>query len=132
MMRLVLCSIVLAACGGHDAPSAVSPAPAPAPPAVAVDAGVPRGVTAADCDAACRNYFTLHYSAKADEEIAAAAADRRDALRREKTDHYAAELQSGLGMCVSQCRGSPDPLEATCMANAKTPQAAEACVPSDQ
>ena len=83
----------------------------------------------ADCDKACRNYFTLHYWDEADRQLEKAAPDQRDALRKKKVDEMDPRMQGELGMCVSQCREAADDKIAKCMIDAKTVKDVEACVP---
>lgn len=87
------------------------------------------GASGADCDKACRNYFTVHYWDDADKELAKAAPDKRDALRKQKVDGLEERMQNGLGMCVSQCKEAADNTEANCMIAAKNVKEIEACVP---
>jgi hypothetical protein len=87
------------------------------------------GANGADCDKACRNYFTLHYWDEADREIAKAPPDQRDALRRKKVEELDPRMQGELNMCVSQCREAAGNKEAKCMIEAKTVKDVEACVP---
>jgi hypothetical protein len=86
------------------------------------------GASAAKCDKACRNYFTLQYWAAADKQIEAAPPGERDKLREEKMEALEGRMGKGLQMCQSQCVEAADDDQASCMINAKTVAAVEACV----
>src|SRR5689334_20301168 len=88
------------------------------------------GASGADCDKACRNYFTLHYWEDADKEIAKAPPEQREAIRKQKVEALEERMQNGLGMCTSQCKEAADGDESKCMINAKTVKEIEACVPA--
>jgi hypothetical protein len=96
--------------------------------ACAIGAGA-CGASGADCDKACRNYFTLHYWEEADKEIEKAPAAERDAVRKQKVEALDPRMQKELGMCLSQCREASSDKEAKCMIEAKTVKAVEDCVP---
>jgi len=87
------------------------------------------GASAAKCDKACRNYFTLEYWASADKEIEAAPPGERDKLRQQKMEELEGRMGKGLEMCRSQCVEAADNDLAECMIKAKTVAAIEACVP---
>jgi len=96
--------------------------------ALALGAGA-CGASGADCDKACRNYFTLHYWEESDKQLANTPPERRDALRQQMVEKLEPRMQTELGMCVSQCREASGDKEATCMIQAKTVKDVEACVP---
>src|SRR5262249_19566349 len=50
------------------------------------------------CDTGCRNFATLRYWKAADAEVAAAPADQRDALRKQKLGEFDQKLESGIDM----------------------------------
>ncbi len=79
------------------------------------------------CDQACRNSASLRYWREADKEIAAAPAEQRDALRKQKLGEFSGKVDAGLAMCVNQCRSSRDPSTAECLAKAKTAEQSVAC-----
>ena len=81
------------------------------------------------CDKACRHYAELVYWDKADAEIAAAPAEQRDALRKEKLAKFTTDLEHGINMCSSQCTSATTTSEkqADCMINAKTAREAKDC-----
>lgn len=80
------------------------------------------------CEQACRNYGTLLYWKKADAEIAAAAPEQRDALRRRRLGELDSKLEGGIDMCVSQCRSANNEDDVDCMIAAKTADQADACL----
>jgi hypothetical protein len=87
------------------------------------------GASGADCDKACRNYFTLHYWEDSDKDIARVPPGQRDALRKKKVEELDPRMQNELGMCVSQCREAADDKIAKCMIDSKSVKDVEACVP---
>jgi hypothetical protein len=96
--------------------------------ALALTAGA-CGSSSNDCDKACRNYYQLHYWAEWDPKIAAAPADKRDAVRQEAVDKLETRMVGELGKCVTDCRQASSDKETTCMIGAKTVKDVEACVP---
>jgi hypothetical protein len=87
------------------------------------------GASGADCDKACRNYFTLHYWNDADKDIDKAPPAQRDAIRQKKAKELDPRMQQELGMCVSQCREAADDKLTKCMIDSKSVKDVEACVP---
>jgi hypothetical protein len=81
---------------------------------------------AVKCEQGCRNYFTLHFWAEADKELARAPADQRDALRKQKVGELAKRIDDG-GMCVSQCQAANNKDDVECMIAAKTVEQVRAC-----
>ena len=79
------------------------------------------------CESACRNYGTLQYWEKADPLIAAAPADQRDAMRREKLADFEHALETGVETCITQCVSANNETTIDCMIGAKTASAAKAC-----
>lgn len=81
------------------------------------------------CDKACRNYAKLVFWEQAEAEIAAAPADRRDALRKEKLAKFTKDLDHGINMCSSQCVSATttSDKQADCMIEAKTAKEAKDC-----
>lgn len=83
------------------------------------------------CEGACRNYATLVYWKAYDPIIAAAPADQRDAMRREKLADFESKLEGGVETCVTQCVSANNDTTIDCMTNAKTAEAAKACASDD-
>ena len=79
------------------------------------------------CDQGCRNYFTLHFWAEADKEIAKAPVDQRDALRKQKLGELDTRMANGVDMCVSQCQAANDKDGIECMIAAKTVEQVKTC-----
>jgi hypothetical protein len=79
------------------------------------------------CDRACRNYAQLVYWDQANAEIAAAPAERREALRREKAAKFSADLEHGIDFCVSRCVSANFDKDVQCWLDAKTAAQAKAC-----
>lgn len=79
------------------------------------------------CDQGCRNYFTLHFWAEADKDIARAPADQRDALRKQKLGDLDKRMGDGLDMCVSQCQAANNKDDIECMIAAKTVDQVRSC-----
>jgi hypothetical protein len=79
------------------------------------------------CDQGCRNYFTLHFWAEADKELARAPADQRDALRKQKLGDLDKRMADGVDMCVSQCQAASNKDDIECMIAAKTVEQVRAC-----
>jgi hypothetical protein len=82
---------------------------------------------AQQCDQGCRNSFGLMYWRDADKAIAAAPVDQRDALRKQKLDEFTRKLESGIGLCVSQCQAAGNQSTIDCLIAAKTADQAVAC-----
>lgn len=82
---------------------------------------------AKQCDQGCRNAFGLMYWRDADKAIAAAPADQRDALRKQKLDEFTRKLEAGIGLCVSQCQAAGNQSTIDCLIAAKTADQAVAC-----
>ena len=82
---------------------------------------------AKQCDQGCRNAFSLVYWRDADKAIAAAPADQRDALRKQKLDELTRKLEAGIGLCVSQCQAAGNQSTIDCLIAAKTADQALAC-----
>jgi hypothetical protein len=101
--------------------------------AILAAGGCRRG-NAGNCDRGCRNYYSLHFWASADKEIAALPPAERDALRARKLAELDGKLKSGdLNMCVSQCQKAGAPDDVDCMTKARSVTEAEACVgPGDE
>ena len=83
------------------------------------------------CETGCRNYFALNYWAGMDPIIAAAPADQRDALRREKLADFEHKLESGVETCITQCVSANNDSTIDCLIEAKTAKAAKACASDD-
>lgn len=82
---------------------------------------------AQQCDQGCRNAAGLVYWRTADQEIAAAPADQRDALRKRKLAEFATKLEGGVDMCVSQCQAAGNQAQIDCLIAARTADQALAC-----
>ena len=80
------------------------------------------------CERALRNYMQLVYWEKADAEIAAAPAEKRDALRKDKLAEFEREMQQGLQTVTTQCVSANNDDTVNCMIGAKTAAQAKACV----
>ncbi len=80
-----------------------------------------------DCEEAIRNWYTLLYWEKAEQEIANAPADQRDALRADMAKKKDADLEKGLELAINQCRGARDHDGVKCMKEAKTAAQARKC-----
>jgi hypothetical protein len=79
------------------------------------------------CDQGCRNYATLVYWKSADAEIAAAPADKRDALRKRFLGKFDSMLENGVDVCIGQCQSAGNTAQIDCMMDAKTADQALAC-----
>src|SRR4051812_45333157 len=75
------------------------------------------------CEQACRNFGHLVEGKAAEAEIAAAASDQRDALRKDK----AGTLDRHVENCVSKCISGNDPEVVACLIAARTREQALAC-----
>jgi hypothetical protein len=78
------------------------------------------------CDQACRNFAKLQYWVKADQDIAAAPADQRDALRQRKLGEYSRGVEEGIDLCVRQCQSARPDVD--CMIAATTADQVKACI----
>jgi hypothetical protein len=79
------------------------------------------------CENAARNFATLTYWEKAEQEIAAVPADKREALRKKKLSQFTAELETRIDVVVSQCQSANNDEQIDCMIAAKTGSAALQC-----
>jgi hypothetical protein len=95
--------------------------------ALALIAGAGCRVDAQQCDQACRNAMHLAYWKAADQEIAAAAADQRDALRQQKLSEFTRKVESGIDGCVLRCQSARDQAAVDCLIAARTAEQAQAC-----
>jgi hypothetical protein len=95
--------------------------------AVALIAGAGCRVDAQQCDQACRNAMSLAYWKAADQEIAAAAADQRDALRKQKLSEFTRKVDAGIDGCVLRCQSARDQTTVDCLIAARTAEQAQAC-----
>lgn len=95
--------------------------------AIALLSGVGCRVDAQQCDQACRNAASLAYWKVADQDIAAAPADQRDALRQQKLSEFARKVETGIDGCVVQCQSSRDPAAVDCLIAARTAEQVKAC-----
>lgn len=84
-------------------------------------------VDAQKCDQACRNAASLVYWKTADQEIAAAPADQRDALRKQKLGEFAKKVEEGIDGCVLRCQSARNEDDASCLIEAKTAEQVKAC-----
>jgi hypothetical protein len=83
--------------------------------------------SAKDCEDALRNWVTLIFWEKAEQEISAAKPEERDALRKAKADELKKQLESGMDLGVMQCRGARDHDGVKCMKAATTAAQARKC-----
>ncbi|HEY1554221.1 MAG TPA: hypothetical protein VGF94_05270 [Kofleriaceae bacterium] len=79
------------------------------------------------CEQACRNYAQLVFWKRADAEIGAAPAARRDELREQKAAKFAADLEAGVDMCSSKCISANNDTQMSCLIAAKTADQAMEC-----
>ncbi|HEX3760572.1 MAG TPA: hypothetical protein VHW23_17780 [Kofleriaceae bacterium] len=84
-------------------------------------------VDAQKCDQACRNAASLLYWKTADREIAAAPADQRDALRKQKLGELARKVEEGIDGCVLRCQSARNEDDANCLIAAQTAEQVQAC-----
>ena len=84
-------------------------------------------VDAQQCDQACRNAMSLAYWKAADQEITAAAADQRDALRKQKLSEFTQKVEAGIEGCVLRCQSARDQAAVDCLIAARTADQAHAC-----
>jgi hypothetical protein len=90
-------------------------------------AGAGCRLDAEQCRQGCRNAMSLVYWKAADQEIAAAPADQRDALRKQKLGTFNQEVETGLEGCVLQCQSSRNQDTLDCLIAARTAEQAQAC-----
>ena len=95
--------------------------------AVALVAGAGCRVDALQCDQACRNAMSLAYWKAADQEIAAAPADQRDALRKQKLSEFTKKVEAGIDGCVLRCQSARDQATVDCLIAARTADQAQVC-----
>ena len=95
--------------------------------AIALLAGVGCRLDAQQCDQACRNAMKLAYWKAADLEIAAAPADQRDALRKQKLSEFTKKVEAGIDGCVLRCQSARDQATVDCLIAARTAEQAQAC-----
>ncbi|HEY4175930.1 MAG TPA: hypothetical protein VGM90_03830 [Kofleriaceae bacterium] len=67
------------------------------------------------CEAACRNYAKLNYWDVANKDIAAAPADKREALNKKYLAKFGGEVDEGVDVCVSQCSSANNEKTIDCM-----------------
>src|SRR5437867_3705454 len=79
------------------------------------------------CERAIRNFAHLVYWGDAEKEIAAAPADRREALRKEKLAKFERDLEKGITLDVSKCTSANFSDQVDCMIAAKTAAQAKSC-----
>ena len=84
-------------------------------------------VDAQQCDQACRNAMSLAYWKAADQEIAAAPADQRDALRKQKLSEFTRKVDTGIDGCVLRCQSARDQTTVDCLIAARTAEQVQAC-----
>ncbi|HEX8107169.1 MAG TPA: hypothetical protein VF516_05540 [Kofleriaceae bacterium] len=94
---------------------------------VGLAAGAGCRVDAQQCDQACRNAMSLAYWKAADQEIAAAAADQRDALRKQKASEFTQKVEAGIDGCVLRCQSARNQDAVDCLIAARTADQAQAC-----
>lgn len=95
--------------------------------AAAVAGGGCSRPSATDCEAALRNWHQLIYWEKAEQEIAAAPPEQRDALRRAKGEERDKQFKAGLDQGIMDCRSSRDHDGVKCMKAATTAAQARKC-----
>lgn len=79
------------------------------------------------CEQAVRNYATLMFWKQADAAIAAAPAEQRAQLRKDKLVELQAQLDKGLATLVSQCTSANNKDQIQCMIQAQTADQAKQC-----
>jgi len=94
---------------------------------VVLGAGTGCRLDAQQCDKACRNAMSLAFWKAADQEIAAAPADQRAALRKQKLNKFTQDVESGLEGCVLRCQSSRNQDAVDCLTAARTAEQAQAC-----
>jgi hypothetical protein len=95
--------------------------------AVALIAAAGCRIDAQQCDQACRNAMSLAYWKAADQEINAAPADQRDALRKQKLSEFTRKVEAGIDGCVLQCQSARNQATVDCLIAARTAEQARAC-----
>ena len=95
--------------------------------AIAITSSAGCRVDAQQSDQACRNAMSLAYWKAADPEIAAAPADQRDALRKQKLSEFTQKVEAGIDGCVLRCQSARDQSTVDCMIAARTADQAQAC-----
>jgi hypothetical protein len=83
------------------------------------------------CDKACRNYAELIFWDKANAEIEAAPADKRDELRKQKLSEFTKNLENGINACTSKCLSANNDTQTKCLLDAKTAKEARTCAETD-
>jgi hypothetical protein len=83
--------------------------------------------SAKDCEEAIRNWYTLVFWEKAEQEIAAAPPEKRDQMRIDKSKEKDAMLEKGITLAINQCRSSRDKDGVKCMKAASTAAEAKKC-----
>ena len=71
--------------------------------------------------------MSLAYWKATDLEIAAAAADQRDALRKQKLSEFTRKVETGIDGCVLRCQSAHDQAAIDCLIAARTAEQAQAC-----
>ena len=79
------------------------------------------------CEQAVRNYHSLLFWEKADQDIGSAAPADRDALRKEKTAQFQHEETRALPTLISQCTTANNEDQVSCLIAAKTAAQARKC-----
>lgn len=82
---------------------------------------------AAKCEQACRNYATLMYWKKVEEELARTPPEQRDAVRKTREGRFDSDLENGLPLCISQCQSANHDDDIACWTAAKTAEQVLAC-----
>ena len=80
------------------------------------------------CEAACRNGYTLTYWRQADKDIAAAPPKDREAMRRKRLGKFDSEIEGGVELCINQCTSANNDTQTSCLIEAKSADAIDACV----
>jgi len=80
------------------------------------------------CEAACRNAFTLRYWRTADKDIAAAPEKDRAALRKTRLGQFDSKLENGVELCINQCTSANNDTMNKCLIEAKSAETVDACV----
>lgn len=84
------------------------------------------------CDQACRNYAELVFWDKANAEIDAAPAEKRDELRKEKLAEFTKNLELGINTCSSKCLSANNDDQTKCLLEAKTAKQAKDCAATNE
>lgn len=64
--------------------------------------------------------FEVAYWEKADAEIAAAPADKRDSLKKKKLADFSTRIEDGVDLCVNQCVSANNKEQNKCLLAAKS------------